>query len=114
MGEMLGLGVLIGQLTEDARALAQAEVKLLKSRALDLFRRSRIAIILLVIAACLAFASVVALMLGLVLALAPLVGAALAGVILMVGGLVFAALLGWLAVRLLAGPPRKPEPETMT
>jgi hypothetical protein len=109
---MLGLGGLIGQLVEDARTLAQAEIKLFKSKAFALLRRSRTAILLLLIAACLAFASVVALMLGLVLALAPLVGAALAGVILLVGGLLFAALLGWLAIRLLAGPPRKPEPET--
>jgi len=109
---MLGLGGLIGQLIEDARSLARAEVKLFKSKALALFRRSRAAIVLLLIAACLAFASVVALMLGLVLALAPLVGAALAGVILLVVGLAMAGLLGWLAIRLLAGPPRKPEPET--
>ena len=111
---MLGLGGLITQLIEDARALARAEVDLIKSKGLALFRRSRIAIVLLVIAACLAFASVVALMLGLVLALVPFVGAALAGVILMLGGLAMAALLGWLAIRLLAGPPRKPEPETTT
>ncbi|PXA87069.1 hypothetical protein DMC47_33145 [Nostoc sp. 3335mG] len=109
---MLGLGGLIGQLIEDARALARAEVNLLKSKAFAILRRSRIAIILLLIAACLAFASVVALMLGLVLALAPLVGAALAGVILLVGGLLMAAFLGWLAIRLLAGPPARPEPET--
>lgn len=109
---MLGLGGLIGQLIEDARALARAEIKLFKSKALDLFRRSRAAILLLLIAACLAFASLVALMLGLVLALAPLVGAALAGVILLVAGLALAGLLAWLAIRLIAGPPAKPEPET--
>lgn len=109
---MLGLGGLIGQLIEDARALARAEIDLVKSKGLALLRRSRIAIVLLLIAACLAFASVVAVMLGLVLALAPLVGAALAGVILMIGGLAMAAFLGWLAIRLLAGPPRRPEPET--
>jgi type III secretory pathway component EscS len=111
---MLGLGGLIRQLIEDARSLARAEVRLVKSKALALLRRSRSAIVLLLIAACLAFASVVALMLGLVLALAPLVGAALAGVILLVTGMAFAALLGWLAIRLLAGPPAKPEPETTT
>ncbi|MBA2936214.1 phage holin family protein [Sphingomonas sp. CGMCC 1.13654] len=109
---MLGLGGLITQLIEDARSLAQAEVNLLKSKAFAILRRSRTAIVLLLIAACLAFASVVALMLGLVLALAPLVGAALAGLILLAGGLAMAAFLGWLAIRLLAGPPRKPEPET--
>lgn len=109
---MLGLGGLIGQLIEDGRALARAEVRLLKSKAFALLRRSRNAIILLVVAACVAFASLVALMLGLVLALAPLVGAALAGAILLVAGLALAGLLAWLAIRLLAGPEQKPEPET--
>lgn len=109
---MLGLGGLIGQLIEDARTLARAEVRLLKSKAFALLKRSRNAIVLLVIAACLAFASLVALMLGLVLALVPLVGAALAGVILLVAGLALAGLLAWIAIRLLAGPEPRPEPET--
>jgi hypothetical protein len=103
---MLGIGGLFGQLIEDARALARAEIKLLKSKAFALARRSRSAIILLLIAACLAFASLVALMLGLVLQLAPIVGPAFAGLILLVVGLLIAGLLAWLAVRLLAGPPQ--------
>lgn len=104
---MLGLGGLVGQLVEDARALLRAEVLLAKSRTLALLRRSRAAIILLAAAGCVAFASVVALMLGLVLALAPLVGAAWAGVILLVAGFVVAGVLSWIAIRLLAGPPEK-------
>lgn len=107
---MLGLGGLIGQLYEDARTLARAEVRLAKSRALALLRRSRTAILLLAAAACVALASIVALMLGLVLALAPLVGAAFAGLILLVAGLATAGLLAWIAIRLVAGPAEKPEP----
>jgi type III secretory pathway component EscS len=109
---MLGLGGLIGQLCEDARALVRAEMRLAKSRAFAILRRSRAAIILLALAGCVAFASVVALMLGLVLALAPLVGAALAGLILLVAGFVVAGMLGWMAIRLLAGPPEKGEQES--
>ncbi|WBO21258.1 phage holin family protein [Sphingomonas abietis] len=109
---MLGLGGLISQVWEDGRALVHAEVRLLKSKAFAIIRRSRAAIILVLIAGCFALASVMALMLGLVLALAPLVGAALAGVILMAGGLVLAGLLVWIAIRLIAGPPPKPEVET--
>lgn len=108
---MLGLGGLISQLWEDGRALVHAEARLLKSKAFAIIRRSRTAIMLLLIAACFVFASVVALMLGLVLALAPLVGAALAGIILMAGGLLLAGLLAWIAIRLIAGPP-KAEAET--
>jgi hypothetical protein len=109
---MLGLGALIGQLWDDGRALAHAEARLLKSKAFAILRRSRTAILLLLVAAILAFASVVALMLGLVLALVPFVGAVLAGVILLVGGLAVAGLLSWIAIRLIAGPPPKPETET--
>jgi hypothetical protein len=109
---MLGIGGLFGQLIEDSRALARAEVKLFKSKAFALARRSRSAVILLLVSACLAFASLVALMLGLVLQLAPIVGPAFAGLILLAIGLMIAGLLAWLAIRLLAGPPpAKPETE---
>jgi type III secretory pathway component EscS len=107
---VLGLGGLIGQLCEDARALVRAEIQLAKSRTLALLRRSRAAIMLLALAGCVAFASVVALMLGLVLALAPLVGPTLAGVILLIAGLVVSGVLGWIAIHLLAGPPEKGAP----
>lgn len=109
---MLGLAGLIGQLWEDGRALAHAELRLVKSKAFAVLRRSRTAIILLLVAAILAFASVVALMLGLVLALAPLVGAAFAGLILLAAGLGVAGLLAWMAMRLIAGPEPKSQPET--
>lgn len=99
-----GLSGLFGQLVEDARALARAEVALAKARVVATLRRSRSAALLLLAAACILLASVVALMLGLVLALAPLVGPAWAGLILMVAGVCTAALLGWIAVRLISRP----------
>ncbi len=107
---MRGLPGLIGQLFDDALALARAEVRLAKSRVYDLLRRSRVALALLAAAFLVALGSVVALMLGLVLALAPLVGAALAGIILLVAGLLVSALLAWLAMREIGGPPRKAAP----
>lgn len=108
---MLGLGDLIGQLIEDARNLARAEVKLVKSKAFDLLRRSRTALILLLGAACIAFVSLIGLVLGLVLQLAPVVGPAFAGLIVLAIGLLIAGILAWIAVRLLSGP-SKPQPET--
>jgi hypothetical protein len=112
---MLGIGGLIGQLVEDLRGLARAEIRLFKSRAFDAIRRYRTAIILLLGASAIVFASLIALLLGFVLALAPMVGAALAGLIVLAGGGVIAALLAWIAIRLLAGPDIKPAtaPPTM-
>lgn len=107
---MRGLPGLIGQLFDDSLALARAEVRLAKSRAYDLVRRSRIALMLLAAGFLIALGSIVALMLGLVLALAPLVGAALAGIILLVAGLAIAGLLVWLAMRQIGGSPDKTVP----
>lgn len=104
---MQGLPELIGQLFEDALALARAEVRLAKSRVYDLLRRSRTALVLLASAFLFVQGAVVAVMLGLVLALTPLVGAALAGLILLVAGLAVAGLLAWLAVRHIGGPAEK-------
>lgn len=109
---MLGLGSLLGQLLEDARALARAEIELVRSKAFALLRRSRTAILLLLAAAGLALASLVALLVGLVMQLAPLVGPAFGGVIVLVGGLLIAGLLGWLATRRIAGPSRHRTEET--
>ncbi len=109
----LGLPGLIGQLFEDALALARAEVRLAKSRAYDLLRRSRTALLLLGCALMLVQGAIVALMMGFVLALAPIVGPAWAGLILLATAMVLAGLLGWLAVHHLAGPREKaPAPET--
>jgi hypothetical protein len=104
---MQGLPALIGQLFEDALSLAKAEVRLAKARVYDLLRRSRTALVLLMAAFLIVQGAVVALMLALVLTLAPLVGPAFAGLILLAAGLVLAGLLGWLALRQIAGPAEK-------
>ncbi len=108
---MQGLPGLIGQLFDDGLALVRAEVRLAKSRAYDLLRRSRVALGLLAAAFLVALGSIVALVLGLVLALAPLVGAALAGVILLAAGLAISGLLVWLAMREIGGSPEKATPK---
>lgn len=105
---MLGLPGLIGQLAQDAIALVRAEVELAKSKVADRLRRSRTAIILLVAALVIVQASIVGLVVGLVLALVPLVGAAGAGLVLLVAGLVIAGLLAWAAMRLFSTPSNKP------
>jgi hypothetical protein len=107
---MRDLPGLVGQLFDDVLALARAEVRLAKSRAYDLLRRSRAALALLAAAFLIALGSIVALMLGLVLALAPLVGATLAGIILLVTGFAVSALLVWLAMRQIGEPRGKATP----
>ncbi len=106
---MLGLGGLVGQLWEDGRGLVVAEVQLAKSKALAVVHRSRNAVILFLAAAVVAFVSLIGLVLGFVLALVPIVGAVLAGVIVLTGGLVLAGLLGWLGARSLSSPAAAPE-----
>jgi hypothetical protein len=94
------VGDLVGRLVEDARTYAQAEVDLLKQVARHRAGRARNGAILLAGGAVLLLSSLTAIILGLVLGLADLIGPVLAG-------LVIAALLagtGFFLVRMgLAG-----------
>ena len=101
---VLGLPALIGQLIDDVRAVARAEIHLVKARGYDFVRRSRSAIVLLVIALLAVQGAVVAAMVGLVLQLAALVGGAAAGGIVMIAMLLIAGLLAWGALRAFTGP----------
>ena len=103
-GATLGLPALLRQLIDDARNLARAEIRLVKARAFDLIQRSKVAILLLIVALLAVQGAVVALMVGLVLQLAPLVGAAWAGVIVMAALLLLAGLLAWGALRQFSSP----------
>jgi hypothetical protein len=107
-GAALGLPTLLRRLIEDARNVARAEIRLFKARAFDLVRRSRIAILLLIVALLAVQGAVVALMVGLVLQLAPMVGAAWAGVIVMAVLLFIAGLLAWSALRQFSAPASAP------
>lgn len=100
----LGLPALLKQLIDDARNVVRAEVHLVKARGFDLVRRSRSAIVLLVVALLAVQGAVVALMVGLVIQLAPLVGGAGAGVIVMAIVLLIAGLLAWAALRIFTRP----------
>ena len=103
-----GLPALFRQLIDDARNVVRAETHLVKARAFDLARRSRSAVLLLIIALLAVQGAVVAVMVGLVMQLAPLVGAAWAGVIVMVALLLIAGLLAWVALRIFTRPVGNP------
>jgi len=82
-----GVGQLVSQLVVDAREMAQAEIGLVRARASASITRYRSAAIFFAIAAVLGLAGLIALLVGLILSLATLIGPGLAT--LAVVGLVF-------------------------
>lgn len=96
-----GLTELLTRLFEQGQQLARAEVRLAKQKIYDRVRRARTAALLLLAAFVLVQAGVVALLVGLVMALAKVTGPAWAGVILLAIGLALAGLLAFAAYRLI-------------
>ena len=93
------IGELVSQLVDDGKAYAQAEIDLIKAIAADKAAAARTAGILLGLALFLAFGAIVALCVGIVMALATLVGPLLGGVLafVVIGGV--AGVLGWLGAQ---------------
>jgi len=88
------IGELVHELIEEGKGYARAEIGLLKAIATAKGKALILPAALLVVALLLAMASITALVLGVVLALATLVGPLAAGVL---GMLLFAAIAGCLA-----------------
>ena len=88
------IGELVHELIEEGKGYARAEIGLLKAIATAKGKALILPAALLVVALLLAMASITALVLGVVLALATLVGPLAAGVL---GMLLFAAIAGGLA-----------------
>ncbi|HEY0271366.1 MAG TPA: phage holin family protein [Sphingomonas sp.] len=101
--ERIALPALIARLFQEAQDVGRAEIRLARGKLLVRLRAARNGLILLVAALVIVFAALVGLVVGLVLQLAALVGGALAGVIVLAGGLVIAGLLGLIGGRLLSG-----------
>lgn len=93
------LGDLFGRLADDGRAFVKAEADLYKAIALRRADKAKIGAAALVVGALLLLAALVVLLVGLALALAPLVGPGLAGLIVAAA----AALIGYLLIRYGAG-----------
>ena len=97
------IGELFGRLIDDGKAYAQAEVDLVRARAMGQADRAKLPLILGGAALSFGFASVIALVLTLVLTLADLLGPLGGGLlatliaVLVAGGLGFAALKSWKA-----------------
>ena len=93
------IGELVSQLVDDGKAYAKAEIDLVKAIAADKAAEARTAAILLGLALFIAFGAMVALCVGIVLALATLIGPLLGGVVafILIGAV--AGLLGWLGAQ---------------
>jgi len=107
MTEDESIATLVTQLVDDARGLASAEVALVKARVGERASAYRNAAIFFVVAGVLALAGLIALLVGLILSLATLIGPGLATAAVVLG--VF-AIAGVLAIvgkgKLAPGTPR--------
>lgn len=97
--EDAGIGELIGQLTEDAKDYARAEVDYYKTLAQAKVTEVKGPAIAAALALALALAAAIGLIVGAILTLATLVGPGWATLIVVGASLVVAGLLGWAAAR---------------
>jgi Putative Actinobacterial Holin-X, holin superfamily III len=99
-----GITALIGQLVGDARELAVAEVGVLKARAGETVGRYRGAAIFFGAAGALGLGGLIALLVGLILTLAPHTGPGIATLIVVGIVTIIAAILGLIGKSKLANP----------
>lgn len=97
--ETESIGELIGRLVEDSKRYAHAEIGYYRTLAASKLGEAKHGLILGVAALVIALCAVTALLVGLILALATLVGPGWATLIVIVGALALSALLGWLAYK---------------
>ena len=91
------LGTLITRVVDDAKAFVAAEIALYRAKAMAWVGTIKVVAILGVTALVLINAAVIALLVGLILTLRTLVGPGWATLIVFLGTLSIAGLLGWLA-----------------
>lgn len=103
-GDEEGISTLVHRAVEDARELAQAEIALVKAKVGERTTAYKNAAIFFGAAATLALSAVTALLVGLILSLATLVGPGWATAIVVVGTLVIAGVLAMVGKGKLAPP----------
>ena len=96
------IGQLFGQLVDDGKRYARAEVDFYKAKAADKAEPVKKAAIFGGAAVTLALSAVTALLVGLILALETLLGPFAATLVVVVATLAIAGLLGWMAYRQIA------------
>lgn len=92
------IGELLARLRAEGEGFARAELRLVRARVADRVARLRTGVVLLLAAVVVALAVVIALPVGLIATLAPLIGPGLATLAVVGGGLLIAALLGGVGV----------------
>lgn len=102
--EQEGLTRLIGRAVEETREVVSAEVALYKAKARERFSAYKSAIILFAVAGVLALAALIALLVGLILSLATLIGPGLATAAVVITVFVIAGVLGVIGKGRLAPP----------
>ncbi len=107
MKEDEGIGTLVTQLVDDARGLASAEVALVKARVGERAAAYKNAAVFFAVAGVLALAALIALLVGLILSLATVIGPGLATAAVVLATLVIAAVLAIIGKGRLA--PGKPQ-----
>ena len=98
------LAALAGRAVEETRGLVAAEIELYKARFAERAGAYRSAAAFFVVAGVLGLAALIALLVGLILSLATLVGPGFATAIVVVAVLVIAAVMGLIGKRKLASP----------
>jgi hypothetical protein len=93
------IGGLFGRLVENTEQLVRAELRVYREAMLLRLLRARIAVVFIVLALLIIGGAVTAILVGLAIALGPMVGPVAACFLVGVGGLALAGLLIWVAVR---------------
>ena len=106
--EGASVGTLVQQLAADAREFATAEVEVAKAKALEKVTRYKNAGIFFAAAGVLSLAALIALLVGLILTVATLVGPGLATLIVIGTTLAIAGVLAWIGKGRLTPAPVKP------
>ncbi len=105
-GEQPGVTTLVGRLVDESRTLVSAEVALYRAKATERLSAYKSAIVFFVVAGILALAALIALLVGLVMALSTVLHPIWATLIVVGVVLVLAAILGIVGKGRLAGPER--------
>jgi hypothetical protein len=96
------IGGLFGRLVESTEEYIRAELRVYREVLLHRLLRARLAVVFIVLALLIVAAAVTAILVGLAIALGPYVGPVAACFLVGFGGLAFAGLLIWIAVRRIA------------
>lgn len=108
-GQAQGVTALVGQLVDDTRNLASAEIALVKARVGERLASYKQAIGFFVVAGVLAMAALIAMLVGLIATVATLVGPGFATMIVVGITLLLAAVIGMIGKAKLAKPVAAPE-----